>query len=531
MKLFISHSSKDAKTAGEICKMLEKTGHKCFLAPRDIRSGHEYAEEIINGIDGSDVIVLLLSKASDSSPHVLREIERAVSKKLPIIVYKLEEVTLSKSMEYFLMTHQWVSEKPKAGYQELLNCVSEFSGESVDNKGQTTEIKKKASKSFIIKSVSISAAAVVILAAAAVLISGTVNRPASVYGESMDINDEKVSEIQENTADNLSVTEPEKSSVTDKVTKSAADSEAEIQSECNTDAENTEITTAQETEAVTEPTEAEKETEPASEQTSETETAFASVNAELGDTVILGEYLGEAIKWRIIGLEDEGRTALVIADNVLTMKCFDAAEGGKYNSYDGVDYWRTAPKDMDKETEKLVRGDNNWETSTLRAWLNSDRDNVEYSGQEPNSQAMSEKKNGYNTESGFLKSFSKEEREAVLTSFVVTNGVTTEDKIFLLSSEELYLLDAADVGTYAVPTDGAAKQDQSRWYELNVNDYSIRDHYWWLRDPDTETGSQVYLVNISYAGDKVISQSAGLEGYGVRPVMRIDLTSDCVEVK
>ena len=52
MKLFISHSSKDAKTAGEICKMLEKTGHKCFLAPRDIRSGHEYAEEIMSGKGG-----------------------------------------------------------------------------------------------------------------------------------------------------------------------------------------------------------------------------------------------------------------------------------------------------------------------------------------------------------------------------------------------------------------------------------------------------------------------------------------------
>ena len=51
MYIFISHSSTDAKTAEDLCDVLEKNGNQCFLAPRDIRSGHEYAEEIINGID------------------------------------------------------------------------------------------------------------------------------------------------------------------------------------------------------------------------------------------------------------------------------------------------------------------------------------------------------------------------------------------------------------------------------------------------------------------------------------------------
>lgn len=561
MNLFISHSSKDSKTANEICELLEKSGNKCFLAPRDIRSGHEYAEEIINGIDNSDIMILLLSKASDSSPHVLREIERAVSKKLPIIVYKLEEVTLSKSMEYFLMTHQWVSEKPKAGYNELLTCINGFYNEKSDSgvKADISTGRKKADKSFIIKVVSMSAAAAVLIIAA-VLVFGAVSKPVSVLGEGID--------ITEGTTPNETVT----SAIDGITTTSAAameESGTPAAAENITDTENMNTTKTPQTSAETfsdvptdtelpktenEPAEeqttnvtvepAEERTtnmteEPAGEQTANitdeeaasTAAVASAVTAELGDTVILGEYLGEPIKWRIIGLEEDGKTALVIADNVLTMKCFDAAEGGKYNSYDGTDYWRTAPKDMDKETEKLVRGDNAWESSNLRAWLNSDRDNVEYSGQEPNGQAMSEKKNGYNTEAGFLRSFSKTEAAAVLTSSVETNGVTTEDKVFLLSTDELHLLDEADVSTYAVPTESAAKQDQSGWYKLNINEYSINDHYWWLRDPDLTTGSQVYLVNISYAGDKVISRSAGLEGYGVRPVMRIDLTAECIEIK
>lgn len=106
MNLFISHSSHDFAMAKDICELLEENEYKCFLAPRDIRSGHEYAEEIMNGIESSELMLLLLSEKANQSPHVLREVERAVSKCIPIIVCKLEEVDLSKSMEYFLMSHQ-----------------------------------------------------------------------------------------------------------------------------------------------------------------------------------------------------------------------------------------------------------------------------------------------------------------------------------------------------------------------------------------------------------------------------------------
>ncbi|MDE6420626.1 MAG: toll/interleukin-1 receptor domain-containing protein, partial [Lachnospiraceae bacterium] len=113
MQIFLSHSSKDAAIAEQICEQLEKNGIRCFIAPRNIRPGKEYAEEIINGIDESAAVVLLMSGNANSSPHVLREVEHAVSGGTPILVYKIEDVALSKSMEYFLMTHQWVSSKPQ----------------------------------------------------------------------------------------------------------------------------------------------------------------------------------------------------------------------------------------------------------------------------------------------------------------------------------------------------------------------------------------------------------------------------------
>ena len=74
MQIFISYSSKDDIEAFKLCDYLEKNQKKCFIAPRDIQPGKEYGEEIINGIDGSVGMVLLLSQNSNRSPHVLREV-------------------------------------------------------------------------------------------------------------------------------------------------------------------------------------------------------------------------------------------------------------------------------------------------------------------------------------------------------------------------------------------------------------------------------------------------------------------------
>lgn len=133
MYVFISHSSSDAARAQNICELLENGGHQCFIAPRDIRSGKEYAEELILGIERSDIIVLLMSNAANRSPHVLREVEHAASSGIPIMVYKLEEVELTKSMEYFLLTNQWVNQNPEEGIRKILKCVNDMQGEPEKN--------------------------------------------------------------------------------------------------------------------------------------------------------------------------------------------------------------------------------------------------------------------------------------------------------------------------------------------------------------------------------------------------------------
>ena len=105
--IFISYSSNDEQLANQLCEFFEKEKLSCWIAPRNIAVGKEYGGEIIKGIEESKVFFLCLTKSSNESQHVLREVERAVNRKMPVVVYQHEEVTLSKSMEYFLASTQW----------------------------------------------------------------------------------------------------------------------------------------------------------------------------------------------------------------------------------------------------------------------------------------------------------------------------------------------------------------------------------------------------------------------------------------
>ncbi|MDI6722532.1 MAG: AAA family ATPase, partial [Candidatus Aenigmarchaeota archaeon] len=107
-QIFISYSSEDKITAETVCQKLEASGVKCWIAPRDVTPGKDYAEEIVNGIDNSQAMVLVLTKSSNESHHVKREVERAVSKGMPIIPFMAEHVKLSKAMEYFISSHHWL---------------------------------------------------------------------------------------------------------------------------------------------------------------------------------------------------------------------------------------------------------------------------------------------------------------------------------------------------------------------------------------------------------------------------------------
>lgn len=443
MYIFISHSSKDAESAEKVCTLLEGAGHQCFIAPRDIRSGREYAEELMLGIERSDALVVMLSNNSNSSPHVLREVEHAASKGLPILVYKMEEVELTKSMEYFLMTHQWVNQKVDTDFHVILDCVEALqNGKEAPSSESDRNPKQKQHRN--VKTLSFGAA--IVLATILVI----------AFGMSLGwFSEQRLKDVEEQAVSNPIIHKKE---------------------------------------------------------------------LVLGDTVTFGTYNNEPLVWRVIHFSEDNSKAVLITENIITMKAYDAAESDAFNKDNGNDYWKYSGEDFaDKVLEARVRGSNEWGASNIRAWLNSDMQVVAYEGGHPVKSAMSDMKNGYEDEAGFLCGFTPEEKEALVETQVNTAGAVTNDKVFLLNLEELDWLKEADVSILTKPTEGAVSQDATKWYSGYSLDYGIENYFWWLREPEKDSASECYMVTNGLTSDMTTTQIVGTEGFGIRPALTVDV--------
>jgi len=106
--VFISYSMKDKVTADAMCASLESADIRCWIAPRDITAGRPWSECILEGIEQSRVMVLLFTADANASPHVLREVERAVNCRVDILTFRVENVPPAKALEYFIATPHWL---------------------------------------------------------------------------------------------------------------------------------------------------------------------------------------------------------------------------------------------------------------------------------------------------------------------------------------------------------------------------------------------------------------------------------------
>ena len=115
--VFISHATEDEVVAAAICRALEAQGAVCWIAARDVMPSMQYAEAIVNAIGASRLLVLVFSVHAVSSPHVPREVERAGSKGVPIVTFRIDTTPLTPALEYFLSQSQWL--------EALDGCIEE----------------------------------------------------------------------------------------------------------------------------------------------------------------------------------------------------------------------------------------------------------------------------------------------------------------------------------------------------------------------------------------------------------------------
>lgn len=100
--VFISHCASDDAVAEAACAAIERDGHLCWLAPRDIGAGETPGDASAAAIGRCKVFLLILSAESAGSQHVAREAERARRAGLAIIPLRIEAVEADEALHYHI---------------------------------------------------------------------------------------------------------------------------------------------------------------------------------------------------------------------------------------------------------------------------------------------------------------------------------------------------------------------------------------------------------------------------------------------
>jgi len=170
------------------------------------------------------------------------------------------------------------------------------------------------------------------------------------------------------------------------------------------------------------------------------------VTLALGDYLLFGTYLGEPILWQVIALEYD--RPLLLSAYVLSFKAFSTTS-------------------------------NDWQTSTLRQWLNSTDEEIRWQGLPPIAQNIHNGRNAYADEPGFLHSGNFSAHELLM----IYDG---EARVFLPSVAQLRQLPA--VQRRRAPTRAALLQDDSPYL-------FIRPFGWyWTVDPFGQSTQSVRSV-------------------------------------
>ena len=103
----ISYSSKDSELAQNLYRQLHECGIHCWIAPNDIPPGQEYLKAITEALNAAQVLVLVFSSNVNQSRYVPLEVERAYSKGLAIIPYRVQNVAPSPALDLIVSAMQW----------------------------------------------------------------------------------------------------------------------------------------------------------------------------------------------------------------------------------------------------------------------------------------------------------------------------------------------------------------------------------------------------------------------------------------
>jgi hypothetical protein len=97
--VYLSAARENSTAAAALADALTANGVNCFSGASDSPPA-----ETLAALESGRALVFVLSSASNASPDVVRELERAAGRGIPIITYAIEDVSPSPSIAYFTET-------------------------------------------------------------------------------------------------------------------------------------------------------------------------------------------------------------------------------------------------------------------------------------------------------------------------------------------------------------------------------------------------------------------------------------------
>jgi formylglycine-generating enzyme required for sulfatase activity len=146
-QVFISYANEkgdktgsDRQIANTICSALESENIRCWIDHRDIMPGENWLNAMLNAVELSKVMVLVLSANANRSKWVEDEITYALHENIRIIPFRVENVTPQGTLRVLKVHTQWIdAQQPpkKEDLNRLVRAVRTYLEKDKENEKET----------------------------------------------------------------------------------------------------------------------------------------------------------------------------------------------------------------------------------------------------------------------------------------------------------------------------------------------------------------------------------------------------------
>jgi thioredoxin len=106
--VFVSHVTEDRAAAMQIVATLERRGIRCWIAPRNVRPGRPFDDEIVEAIEACEAMLLIFSDRCNESDYIRREVTVAGETQKLIIPFRIENAQPRKGLRVRLVDLHWI---------------------------------------------------------------------------------------------------------------------------------------------------------------------------------------------------------------------------------------------------------------------------------------------------------------------------------------------------------------------------------------------------------------------------------------